>query len=673
MSDLTIPLIGLTTLVGYYFSKNGKTPREEIVNREKIENFDKPNGDNIYTSNVVTEANTELLNRSLQNYTKSAKPSETGFIPPLYNVYSTVGKSPEEIEKEISSLTSQQLGELNDKNRIGVASGASSGDIQNMPMFRSMMADLSEKDVSKDINLLTGKPYEKEHNNMVPFFGSNTKQNMEGFANTGILDNYTGRTFEYQHKKEVPSFYDTKPENINGMPVHVDTIKDRYIKSIYKQGEKPFEPIRVQAPKSGTYENDIRPEFRPVEELRPGNKPKLTYEGVMLPGQINSVRGVTPEVKKNRPNTFYESSPDRYFNGPGQFVAPKIDENYKTNFKTSSREQYNIEYYGIANSGALNKTVQRMKGESIDNSKELIETFTNVDRDEVIDSLSTAPKRINFENDWVRNVNYHKMVNDYGKSSMKQYNTERMTTEQNFQIGNMNVSGNSQVVLKPTDKIKTTLKETTLRKNDSGNIKTVFNQNKTESNNNGMSDNIPRNTQKQHLIDNKYLGQSSNGQNGLGYLSAKYDAKTTNKQLITNNSDYKGNPHYQNETYSKTQYNNAQIKDNKQDLLLGQRPGGANRFQISSGKNVVGDIKSNANMLLKEEVDKRQNMNTITAQTIPDKNIINWTSGHKKEMNDNRFDTNIINAQLSNNPYIIDTSKRDDSKKPVHFPFYEHQ
>ena len=82
MSDLTIPLIGLTTLVGYYFSKNGKTPREEIVNREKIENFDKPNGDNIYTSNVVTEANTELLNRSLQNYNQSSKPSETGYIPP---------------------------------------------------------------------------------------------------------------------------------------------------------------------------------------------------------------------------------------------------------------------------------------------------------------------------------------------------------------------------------------------------------------------------------------------------------------------------------------------------------------------------------------------------------------------------------------------------------------
>ena len=190
MSDLTIPLIGLTTLVGYYFSKNGKTPREEIVNREKIENFDNPNGDNIYTSNVVTEANTELLNRSLQNYNQSSKPSETGYIPPLYNVYSAIGKSPLEIEKEINSLTSKQLGELNDKNRIGVASGASSGDIQNMPMFRSMMADLSEKDVSKDINLLTGKPYEKEHNNMVPFFGSNTKQNMEGFANTGILDNY---------------------------------------------------------------------------------------------------------------------------------------------------------------------------------------------------------------------------------------------------------------------------------------------------------------------------------------------------------------------------------------------------------------------------------------------------------------------------------------------------
>lgn len=29
MADLTIPLIGLTTLVGYYFSKNGKDNRKQ--------------------------------------------------------------------------------------------------------------------------------------------------------------------------------------------------------------------------------------------------------------------------------------------------------------------------------------------------------------------------------------------------------------------------------------------------------------------------------------------------------------------------------------------------------------------------------------------------------------------------------------------------------------------
>ena len=120
MSDLTLPLIGLTTLVGYFFSRD-KLPRATEVIRKDIEQFDKPNGKTIYTSNIVIEANEEILNRSLQNYKSAENPSQTGFIPPLYNTYSTVGDdsllSPV-LSQDIAGLSSEQLGKLNDINRL---------------------------------------------------------------------------------------------------------------------------------------------------------------------------------------------------------------------------------------------------------------------------------------------------------------------------------------------------------------------------------------------------------------------------------------------------------------------------------------------------------------------------------------------------------------------------
>jgi len=658
MADLTIPLIGLTTLVGYFFSKNGKVPREKSINREKMEAFDKPNGANIYTSNVVTEANEEILHRSLQNYKDAYNPSETGFVLPLYNTYGIIGKKPSELDKNIKVLSSKELGELNDKNRIGKVESLVNEGIERMPMFYSTTLPTEspvQKSV-KNINLLTGLPYESDHNNMVPFFGSNTKQNMEGFANSGILDNYTGKSLDFEHKKEIKSLQDLKPENIYGTKSQTDNIKDRYIKSIYKEGERLIEPIRIPAPKSGTFENNIRPQYKTINELRPGNNPKQIYTGVTLSGQMGEVRGVIGTVKKNGPPTFYESTPDHLFKGPASFVAPKVLEDYAVNFKTSSRAQYNLEYYGNANTGVSNKTSQRIV---VDNSKELMEQFSN---SEMPESLLQEPKRINFENDYMRNINTIKTVNDYGRSTMNQYENERSTTESKFELGNIDVSKKTQLVLRPSDNVKTTLKETTLRTNDSGNIKTIYKSNSTDPHEIGMSDMKPKNTQKEHLVDNKYIGQHTNGQNGLGYLVNKYDAKVTNKEIITTKSgEYKGNPNYKNESTSRNQYDNAVIRDKKQDLLMGQRSGGKQIFQTSSGKVSFGEVKTKANLLLREEQDNRTNMNVIVPQMIPDKNIINMQH-NKIESSDNRFQPDLFKKQLSNNPYIIGNATQPRSK-----------
>jgi hypothetical protein len=90
---------------------------------------------------------------------------------------------------------------------------------------------------------------------------------------------------------------------------------------------------------------------------------------------------------------------------------------------------------------------------------------------------------------------------------------------------------------------------------------------------------------------------------------------------------------------------------------MGQRAGGQQKFQISSGKVSFGEVKTKANLLLKEEIDDRHNMNATLPQMIPDKHIINM-QGHKEESNDNRLQPDIFKTQLSANPYIINNNKQ---------------
>ena len=53
------------------------------------------------------------------------------------------------------------------------------------------------------VSKLSGLPITKEkfsHNNMVPFFGSNIKQNMTDSSNTTILEKFTGNQKDYQNE-----------------------------------------------------------------------------------------------------------------------------------------------------------------------------------------------------------------------------------------------------------------------------------------------------------------------------------------------------------------------------------------------------------------------------------------------------------------------------------------
>lgn len=328
-----------------------------------------PYHENIYNSNRVNEVNKELLDKSIANYEKALKPSDTGFVPPFFTFPqsgstfyepSTEEKSKfdKTLERVVSEFSSQERSTISEFNRLD--SGVKTVDraqksIKSMPMFESFSQEVENtpeniraskfiefnpKVIENDVSLLTGLPIEKQHVNMVPFFGSNIKQNVEEFANTSVLDTYTGKKDVFFHKIEQGPLFPRVKQDIHGTPMITENVDlDRFIPSNYRQNERPFEPVRVPAPIAGTIENEIRPVYKTVNELRPGNKPKLSYEGRTVDGQQLDIRAEYGAVQKQNPEREAEMNYDHYLKGQSDFRKPQFvdKENYIPGFKDTAR------------------------------------------------------------------------------------------------------------------------------------------------------------------------------------------------------------------------------------------------------------------------------------------------------------------------------------------------
>ena len=58
---------------------------------------------------------------------------------------------------------------------------------------------------------LTGEPIDPStftHNNMVPFFGSKVRQNVDELSTIPIMETFTGMSDTYQRKKEIQPLFE---------------------------------------------------------------------------------------------------------------------------------------------------------------------------------------------------------------------------------------------------------------------------------------------------------------------------------------------------------------------------------------------------------------------------------------------------------------------------------
>lgn len=249
--DLTLPIIGLLGATGYYFTKDGKLPRESKKIRQVIAKNEEPTGTNIYTSVHSRETDSHFREVLNDRYEKSRD-------FPEQNIFS-----------QLSDL-SMNIDTYNDTKKENYKNVAKR-EVENSELFKPMNYLNALKN---PLNTLTGQEIPLEHTNMQPYFkGMMPKGNFSEHGSERRLELLTGVSNLTQQKTEVPSLFEpqrTKFENV--MMINREAVQNSV------SNKKPFvDPYRkidvVPIPAES-----IRPEYRRIEEMRKYDR--LVAEGV---------------------------------------------------------------------------------------------------------------------------------------------------------------------------------------------------------------------------------------------------------------------------------------------------------------------------------------------------------------------------------------------------------
>lgn len=362
--------------IGYLINQNNSGGAKTVPNKNTLSRNELPSMNNIYDSRYTGVANaaTQRLSHNMVNAARN--PAQTGVISKNYKLNNEAAGAP---LKKIKLM---------------------SGEVVDESTFK--------------------------HNNMQPFYGGKIKQNVDEYTNSSRLESFTGVINEYKSKCEVPSFFDKSKDVSNpyGMQNMNDFYQDRIVAPRVMNNVTPVPKIYVgpginkgytAEPSGGFHQTDYRDCILPktVDDLRVATNPKVSYEARTLDGMKAKLPGKAGKVSKNRVETFWEQTPDKYLVTTGARLKKTMDPNFVD--KETNRQSTGKEYIG----GAI---YQNGKGRKID---------PNVQK----------TNRHAFKNFGVRNASLADYgtgsKDDYGKSKIMVYSNERDLTSTKVYQGNV--------------------------------------------------------------------------------------------------------------------------------------------------------------------------------------------------------------------------------------------
>jgi hypothetical protein len=600
-----------------------------------------------------------LLNKTSNTVTTKSNSISKNEIPSVDSIYSANHvRKVKEIEERKAAKAYAMAKNPSKTNIISKNYGALKQDEFKHPKVRSLTGDYMSTE-------------EFTHNNMVPFFGGNIKQNLNENASKNILEKYTGVSELFQNKKEQASMYDQVKDYsyVNGMDNKDDFYRERLMESRSKNNVVPIPQVRVgpglgqgfdATPTGGFHQYDAQDiamsYYKPVDELRVASKPKTTFEARTVDGQKGKNRAEAPNLVKNRVETFYEQTPDMLLKTTGAYTKPKdtpevlVKATNRQSMKDTGVRNAALDTYGTGSKHDYGKskilvysnerditTTRVYQGNLQSLVKAIVAPIQDVLRvnkkEHAIDnprhfgnmSVQIPDKPTIYDpNDVARTTIKETLLHDEmgmgtvtGPKKLAVYDPEEIakrTLRETLESMDyeMNVAPNvpKGVVYDPEDGPKTTMKETTISETQ-GNI------DRLEGLGDYVNDYIARNTQKQFFSDNDYYGVST----------SSYNKKEVSKEAI----------------------DNAVISERKEVTLFNREP-------TKEGKKVAngGECISLAHKKMECDITAVRatgNADRIVGQLIPDITQLNITKDKSfYQTPDERLDPTLLNA-FHENPY----------------------
>ena len=341
------------------------------------------------------------------------------------------------------------------------------------------------------------------HNNMVPFFGSNVKQNLDPHSNASIVALHTGMPATDKRKEECNAFFSPEKAmgHVNGTPNLPETLRNiRYNASNFRQGEKPAYEERVgpglnqgytAKPSGGFQQMDARDYALPktVDELRVATNPKITYTAPAIPGTATVTnRGKSGVVSKNNPDRFYVNSPARYNTTVGAVKGKRLRSkpvDRRTNRQFTTREH-------TGGAGRRDNLREETRGTCYVRAVEPFKNETPLESDGVRNATGgerwgdteaftgtygkAGIEVLPNERDTTQLTHYLSNAVSVVKELIAPIEDLMRTTRKENAIGNPRISGNmgypvkKATVYDPNDVARTTIKETNVHDNRTGQV-----------------------------------------------------------------------------------------------------------------------------------------------------------------------------------------------------------
>lgn len=598
-----------------YKLNDKKAPRKINNKRYTVSPHESPSGKNQYYNTFSKQIKSKEQNIADIQFQKSKDTVNTNIVPPLYNSYCNWDcgdNKKNKLKTEKTILPSvKPLNKTDKKSQITKGPMFKKTELEGISLTTSDTVSGGNKPVFREnfsnISMMTGKPIENYHNNMVPHFGSNVTQNTSTVNPSNILERFTGIEDVPTVKRETPKMFNNQRENVYGSRPDLDLIsKDRFIPSNLKTNLLPVPQIKVQ-PLPQEY---VRPSYKSVDQLRIKSKPKVSYKKPMIKGKhFISKRGIQGKVSKNRPDTFYINNQDRYFTTVGEVKGQTIRENFdnmKYTPKAGTSEvapQLNPAFDQSAAKGKARLIKRRDVFQKEDDAPDALGLFT----------ISDDPKRHTYEKDWIRNATNDIKGDDYiGRKGYVAYEQERETT-------------NRMTMLPASNTTR------------------------------GVHQSSPTQARTTHKENNlfSYMGTVGSEVQKAKDYSGGYNS-TREKQSVTN-LDYKGTPSLPNfGEYDNEQYKNVSNFGNRENVM------DANGYSAGAQKENTPLGAQGVNMHLKDDTFRKSkynygaNVNRVFQETSSIFNLGNFENQGNKEATEtdfkDRIDPSLLNAYRKN-PY----------------------